>query len=116
MITDKKIKFKKGDTVLIISGKDKGKRGAIEKSLPKEGKIIITGINIAKHHLKPSRKNPHGGIMDKLAPMDASNAVIICPRCSQPSKIGYKLTKSEVDGRKKNNKLRICRKCQESVD
>lgn len=116
----KKLKLKKGDTVLVIVGKDRGKRGTIEQAFPKEGKIIITGINIVKHHIKPSRKNPQGGIMDKLAPIDVSNVVIVCPRCSKPSRIGYKYIESQLRGRKSppagGKKIRICKKCQESVD
>lgn len=108
------MKFKKGDNVLIIAGKSSGKRGTIEKSFPKKNKILVSGVNIAKHHLKPSRKNPHGGIMDKLAPVDASNAVLVCPRCSKPARIGYKIAAgTDV---KKTKKIRICKKCQESVD
>lgn len=111
------MKLKKGDNVLIIAGKDKGRRGAIEKSYLKKGKIAVTGVNIAKHHLKPSRKNPHGGIMDKLAPIDVSNVVIVCPRCGKPARIGYKFTAPEKDGTVGSaKKLRICKKCQESLD
>ena len=106
------MKFRKGDTVLIIAGKDRGKRAVIEKSFPKRNKIVVTGVNIAKHHLKPSRKNPHGGIMDKLAPIDASNAVICCPHCSQPTRLGAKIIESD----KRKKKMRICKKCQESLD
>lgn len=102
------MKFKKGDNVLIIVGKSRGKRGVIEKSFPKENKIVVSGINIAKHHLKPSRKNPHGGIVDKLSPIDTSNIVMICPRCGKPTRIGYRIADKK--------KMRICRKCQESVD
>jgi len=108
----KKMKLKKGDLVMIITGKDRGKRATIEKVLPRERKIIVSGVNLAKHHLKPSRKNPHGGIMDKLAPIDSSNAVIICPRCSHPSRIGYKIVQPAKEGLKR---IRICKKCQESV-
>lgn len=102
------MKIKKGDNVLIIAGKDRGKRGTVEKVIPKIGKIIVSGVNVAKHHLKPSRKNPHGGIMDKLAPVEASNAIVICPRCGKPTKAGYQITESK--------KIRICRKCKESLD
>lgn len=102
------MKLKKGDNVLIISGKDRGKRGTIEKVFPKIDKVMVTGVNISKHHLKPSRKNPHGGIIDKLSPMTAANMVIVCPRCSRPSRVGYKVTSGK--------KIRICRKCKESLD
>jgi large subunit ribosomal protein L24 len=97
-----KLKIKKGDQVLIISGKAKGKQGAVQKVLPKKHQIFVTGVNIAKHHLKPSRKNPHGGIIDMVAPIDISNAVIICPRCMKPTRVSYqnreKLTKSGALG------------------
>lgn len=112
------MRFKKGDTVLIISGKDRGKRGKIDKVIPKNGKIVVTGINVAKHHLKPSRKNPHGGIVNRLAPIEAANAIIICPRCSQPTKIGQKMTtpSAKSGSATKKIKIRICRKCKESLD
>lgn len=102
------MKLKKGDNVLIIAGKSRGKRGVIEKVFPRLDKVMVTGANISKHHLKPSRKNPHGGIIDKLTPIPASNMVIVCPRCSKPSKVSYKVTEQK--------KIRICRKCKESLD
>jgi len=110
------MRLKKGDTVLIISGKDRGKRGVIEKVLPKEGKILVAGVNLAKLHLKPSRKNPHGGIINKVVPIDASNAVLVCSHCSQPSKVSYKLPVSPSQGGTEKKKTRICRKCQEGLD
>lgn len=103
-----KIRVKKGDNVLIIAGKDKGKQGTIERVFPKLGKIVVTGVNITKRHLKPSRKNPHGGIIDKLSPIDVSNIVVICPRCSQPTKMSFKITAGQ--------KMRLCRKCKESLN
>lgn len=106
------MKLKKGDAVLVISGKDRGKHGSIEKVIPKENKIVITGVNLAKHHLKPSRKNPHGGIMDKLAPLDASNAILVCPHCSRATRIGYKV----ITENNRRKKIRICKKCQESCE
>jgi len=105
------MKLRKGDNVLVISGKDKGKRGTIEQVFPSENKLTVIGVNIAKHHLKPSRKNPQGGIIDKLAPFDASNVIIICPHCSQPTRISFKMP--EKSG---NKKIRICKKCHESLN
>ncbi|KKQ18205.1 MAG: 50S ribosomal protein L24 [Berkelbacteria bacterium GW2011_GWA1_36_9] len=102
------MKLKKGDTVLIIAGKDKGKRANIEKSVPQKNKIVVTGVNISKHHLKSTRKNPHGGIMDKLAPIDVSNAILVCPHCSKPSRIGYKI----IQDKNTKKKARICKSCQ----
>lgn len=102
------MKIKKNDNVFIITGKDRGKTGKVTKVLPKDDKLIVTGINIAKHHLKPSRKNPHGGIMDMPAAIYASNVMISCPHCGKPVKAAYQVTK---DG-----KERICRKCKGSLN
>lgn len=102
------MKIKKDDNVFIISGKDKGKTGLVQKVLPKENKIIVTGVNISKRHLKPSKKNPHGGIIDMSAPLSVSNALISCPHCSRPTKVTYKITDIA--------KERICRKCAGNLD
>ena len=102
------MKIKKGDNVLIIAGKDRGKFGIVQKAIPPSNKIVVTGINIAKHHLKPSRKNPHGGIIDMIAPIDASNAVVVCPHCSRPVRPSYL--------KKENLKERICKKCKGNLD
>lgn len=102
------MKIKKGDNVLIKLGKDSGKAGKVSKSLPKLNKIIISGLNVAKKHSRPTRKNPHGGIIDLHMPVDASNVLIICPRCNKTTRVGYKLTEK--------SKLRICKKCKETLD
>lgn len=102
------MKIKKGDNILVIAGKDRGKQGQVEKVLVKEGKLIVTGANIAKHHLKPSRKNPHGGIINMPAPIEASNVLVVCPHCGKPVRIAHKVTEK--------TKERICRKCQGNLD
>jgi large subunit ribosomal protein L24 len=113
-----KIKIKKGDTVLINTGKGLGKRGKIEQVFPKNNKVTVTGVNIIKKHLKPSRKNPHGGIIDKIAPIDASNVTVVCPRCSLPTRIGYRFADNSAKGGSASGrkKMRICKKCKESID
>ncbi len=105
-----KIRLKKGDNVMVISGKDRGKQGVIEKVFPGENKILVIGVNISKHHLKPSRKNPQGGIVNKIAPINCANVMMICPSCGKPTRIGYKISE------KQGGKIRICRKCQGSLD
>lgn len=102
------MKLKKNDNVSIISGKDKGKTGIIEKVFPVENKIVVKGIAIAKKHIKPSQKNPQGGIIDINLKIDVAKAMIVCPSCGKPSKIGYKVTQ--------NGKIRICRKCGQSIE
>lgn len=100
--------IKKGDNVMVISGKSRGKVSVVEKVLIKEKKVIITGVNICKKHLKPSKKNPHGGILDMAKPIDISNVMIFCPQCSKPVRIGYKIT-----GKAKE---RICVKCKGNLN
>ena len=102
------MKIKKNDTVLIIKGKDRGKTGKVTKSMPKSGKIVIAGLNVVKKHSRPNKKNPQGGIIDLHAPLFSSNVMVICQRCNKLTKVGYKLTEK--------SKLRICKKCGESLD
>jgi len=99
-------KIKKGDLVMVIAGKDRGKKGKVEKVLTKKKKAIVTGINILKKHVRPSNKNPKGGIIEFPAPIDISNLMIICSKCNKPTRIGYKFIKN-------NQKIRICKKCHE---
>ncbi len=102
------MKIKKGDTVLIISGKDRGKTGKVIKCLPKEHKIVVEGVNLVKKHIKPRRSGEKGQIIQMPAPFDVSNAKLICPRCSKPTRVGYK-----VEGEKK---YRICKKCSQVIE
>ena len=99
------MKLKKGDQVIVTAGKDKGRKGKIEKIFPKLGRALIPGVNIYKRHLKPQGEKKPGGIVDITKPMPVSNLAAVCPKCSQPTRIGY-----QVD--KKGKKYRICRKCQ----
>lgn len=102
------MKIKKSDNVLIISGKDKGKSGIIEKVLVKEDKVVVTGINLNKRHLKPSRQNPRGGIINMPAPLHASTVMVICPHCGKPVRVAHQVSAE--------TKERICRKCKGNLD
>lgn len=101
------MKIKKGDKVLIIKGKDRGKSGKVDRALPKINKIVVEGLNMVKKHAKPTQKLPKGGIIDFPAPIAIANVAILCPKCGKPVRIGYK----EVGKEKK----RICKKCQEVI-
>ncbi len=101
-----KLKIKKGDQVVVLSGDDKGKTGEVVKAMPKEGKVVVKGINLVKRHTKPSQTTP-GGIVTKEAPINASNVAIV-DKSGKASKIGYK----EVDGKK----VRVARKSGEVID
>lgn len=78
-----KLHVKKGDTVLVLSGKDKGKQGKIVEALPKKAKVVIEGVNQVKRHTKPSQANPQGGIITKEAPINASKVMLVCPACKK---------------------------------
>ncbi|MBR4642737.1 MAG: 50S ribosomal protein L24 [Selenomonadaceae bacterium] len=103
-----KLHVKKGDTVVVLSGKDKGKQGKIITAMPKAGKVIVEGINKVKRHSKPSLKVPQGGIITKEMPLHVCKVQLICPACNKPTRIGHK----EVNG--KNS--RVCKKCGEVIE
>ncbi|MEW6152878.1 MAG: 50S ribosomal protein L24 [Actinomycetota bacterium] len=100
------MKLKKGDRVRVLSGKDRGDEGEIMRVLPKEGRVIVEGVNVAKKHQKALRATMQAGIIDKDMPMPASNLAIICSACG-PTRIGYRF-----DG---DNKIRICKKCKSDL-
>ncbi len=97
------MKLKVGDQIIVLRGKDKGRKGKIEKVFPRQGKILIPGVNIYKKHLKPQGEGKPGGIIDKVFPLPVSSVSLICPKCNQLTRVGYRLTKGE--------KQRICKKC-----
>ena len=101
------MKIKKNDQVLIISGKDKGKKGKVVAVLRKEHKVVVEGINIVRKHLKPKNEGQKGQIIDMPSPLNVSKVKLICPKCGQPTRVGYK-----IEGQKK---YRICKKCGAEV-
>ena len=103
-----KLHVKKGDTVVVLSGKDKGKQGKIITAMPKAGKVVVEGINKVKRHSKPSLKVPNGGIITKEMPLHACKVQLVCPACNKPTRVGHK----EVNG--KNS--RVCKKCGEVIE
>jgi len=85
------MKIKKGDQVLIISGKDRGRKGKVIKSFPKKGKVSVEGINMIKKHVRPKKSGEKGQIIGILAPIHISNVKILCPKCKKASRIGYRM-------------------------
>ena len=88
------MKIRKGDKVVVLAGKDRGKEGEVAFLFPKEGRLIVTGVNISKKHQRPTRETMQGGIIDKAMPIDASNVAILSPSDGKPTRIGYRLTES----------------------
>jgi large subunit ribosomal protein L24 len=102
------MKLKKGDQVIVLKGKDKGRKGKIEKIFPKIGKILIPGINLYKRHTKPQGEGKPGGIIDIVKPLRVQNVALVCPKCGKPTRVGYQVDKT-------GNKTRICRKCNSNI-
>jgi large subunit ribosomal protein L24 len=101
--------IKKNDSIVVISGKEKGKRGRVLSVSPSKESLIIEKINMIKKHMKPSRKYTQGGIIEKEAPIHMSNVMLICPKCTKPTRIGN----TSLQGGKK---VRVCKKCREVMD
>ncbi len=96
------VHVKTGDTVVILSGKDKGKKGKVLAVSPKEGKIIVEGCNMIKKHVKPRKMGDKGGIIDAESAMYACKAMVVCPKCGKPTRIAHKVNS---DG----SKVRLCK-------
>jgi len=89
-------KIKKGDTVVVLSGKDKGRTGEVVKAMPKEGKVVVSGVNVAARHRKPTQANPQGGIERREAPMHMSKVAVADPKTGKPTRVRFE----ERDGKK----------------
>lgn len=101
------MKLKKGDNIIVTAGKDKGRKGKIEKVMPREGLVLVPGINIYKRHLKKrDEKNP-GGIIDLPRPLPIGSVALVCPACGKPTRAGFVVGKTE--------KVRVCRKCGKKI-
>ena len=100
---------RRGDTVAVIAGRERGKRGKVLRVLPVGGRVLVEKINMMKKHQRPTQKLRQGGIIEREGPLALSNVLIVCPRCDKPSRTGVKIL---TDGRK----VRTCRRCNESID
>ncbi len=98
---------KKGDKVMVISGKDKGKTGVILSAFPKKDRVLVEGVNIVKKHTKPNQANPQGGIVEQEAAIHVSNVMLIDPKTGEPTRVGYKVE----DGKK----VRVAKKSGEII-
>ncbi len=103
------MKIKKGDTVEVITGEDKGVRGTVHSVFPKENRLIVSGVNIIKkHQRRTGNVRTQVGIIEREAPVNISNVALVCPHCNQPTRVGYQVA---PDG----SKTRICKKCNEVI-
>ena len=97
----------KNDTVIVLSGKDKGKQGKVLEAMPKTGKILVEGINVATCHVKPRRQDQLGGIMQREIPLYACKVQLVCPKCNKGTRVGAKIENGE--------KTRVCKKCGATI-
>jgi large subunit ribosomal protein L24 len=102
------VKIKKGDTVLIITGNYKGKKGKVREVVTEDKKLIVEGVNIKKVHTKPRKAGQPAGILEKELPISVSNVKLICPSCGEPTTLGFMFLEDK-------QKVRYCKKCSEIV-
>lgn len=101
------MKIKKGDTVKILLGKDKGKSGKVELILAKENQLVVAGINVYKKHIKRQSKDQPGGIVELNRPLAVSKVALICPKCKKATRVGWQITEK--------GKKRLCKKCGKTI-
>ena len=102
------MKIRKGDTVRVLTGKDRGKEGEVIRAIPERGKVIVAGVNLAKKHQRPLNATMQGGIIDKDMPIPVANVALLCDDCG-PTRVGYRF---DSDG----TKVRVCKKCRKDLD
>jgi large subunit ribosomal protein L24 len=101
--------IKKEDTVLVISGKERGKRGRVLSVMPDKDRLLVERVNVTKRHMKPSKKYQQGGIIEREAPVHISNVMLVCPKCGKPARFGNLPLET-------GKKVRVCKKCKEVMD
>jgi large subunit ribosomal protein L24 len=105
----RRVHIRRGDTVGVIAGRERGKRGKVLRVLPEKSRVLIEHVNMVKKHQRPTQKLRQGGIIEREGALALSNVLVVCPRCDKPARTGIKVL---TDGRK----VRTCRRCGESID
>jgi large subunit ribosomal protein L24 len=103
------VKIRKNDTVLVITGKDRGKKGKVRCAYPRDERVLVEGVNFIKRHTRARGQARQAGIIEREAPIQVSNVMLLCSRCNHPTRVGFRVLE---DGRK----VRICRSCREVID
>jgi large subunit ribosomal protein L24 len=104
-----KVHVKKGDLVRVLTGKDRGKRGKVLSVAPDKGRVLVDGVNILKRHTKATQKAPQGGIIERPGALAASNVMLVCPNCDEPTRVGRE---RDAQGRGR----RVCKRCGKPID
>jgi large subunit ribosomal protein L24 len=102
------LRVRKGDEVVVLAGKDRGKRGTVQEVDPAERRVVVAGVNIVKRHTKPNpSRQIKGGIVEQPAPLDVGKVMIVCPHCGRPARVGHRVSEGGTE--------RICRRCGEAI-
>ncbi len=102
------LKVRKGDEVMVVTGRDRGKRGKVQEVRPSDGTVVVAGVNIAKRHTKPNpSKNQKGGIIEQPMPLALGKVMVVCPHCGKPTRVGHR--------RDEDTKERVCKRCGETI-
>jgi large subunit ribosomal protein L24 len=109
-----KMKIKKGDTVLIITGKDRGKQGTVSRAMPQDDKVIVEGLNIVKKHVRPQGQTRQGGVIEKAMPIHVSNTMLICTECGKPTRVAH--DRRPMGSDQKLRPVRVCKKCHKVIE
>jgi large subunit ribosomal protein L24 len=109
-----KLNIKRGDTVLIITGKDRGKSGVVSRAMPRNQQIVVEGINLAKRHVKAGRSTSQPGVIEKAMPMHVSNMMLVCTHCGKPTRVAHDRRPQGAD--QKLRVVRLCKKCHQVIE
>ncbi|BCL82468.1 50S ribosomal protein L24 [Ktedonobacteria bacterium brp13] len=109
-----KMNIKKGDTVVILTGKDRTKVGTVSRALPQTGKVIIEGLNIVKKHVKPQGQTRQGGVIEKAMPLNVSNVMLKCTECGEATRVSRE--RRVVGADQKEHSVRVCKKCHKVIE
>ncbi|MFH0923578.1 MAG: 50S ribosomal protein L24, partial [Candidatus Falkowbacteria bacterium] len=108
--------IKKGDKVKIINGKDKGKSGKVLQVFPSRNRVSIEGLNLLIKHMRPRKQGEKGQRIEFSSALDLSNVLLVCPKCNKAARVGYKNIEVKVGEKKKTKKIRICKKCKQTIE
>ena len=109
-----KMNIKKGDTVLITTGKDRGKQGTVSRAMPQDSKVIVEGLNIVKKHVRPQGQTRQGGVIEKAMPIQVSNTMLICTECGEPTRVAH--DRRPMGSDQKLRPVRVCKKCHKVIE
>jgi large subunit ribosomal protein L24 len=109
-----KMNIKKGDTVVILTGKDRGKEGTVSRALPQASKVIVEGLNVVKKHVKPQGQTRQRGVIEKAMPLHVSNVMLKCTECGNPTRVARERRPSGAD--QKVRPVRVCKKCHKVIE